>query len=64
MRLHGRVISLDGQEAAEGVEEGAAQDEAAAEQLGVALAERLLRSGAAAILGEVRAAEAPVVTEP
>ena len=35
-----------------------------AEQLGTALAERLIREGAAEILAEVRAAHAPSVTEP
>ena len=64
LRLHGRVISLGGETAAEGVEEGAAPDEDAAEQLGTALAERLLLNGAARILSEVRAAVVPVVTEP
>jgi len=64
LRLHGRVISLGGETAAEGVKEGAAGDVAAAEQLGIALAERLLRNGAARILSDVRAAVVPVVTEP
>ena len=64
LRLHGRVISLGGESAVEGVAEGAAPDEAAAEQLGTALAERLLGSGAARILIEVRAAAVPAVTEP
>jgi len=64
LRLHGRVISLGGETAAEGFEEGMAGDVAAAEQLGTALAERLLRNGAASILSDVRAAVVPVVTEP
>jgi hydroxymethylbilane synthase len=64
LRLHGRVIALDGQRTAEGHEEGAVGDEAAAAALGTRLAERLLQEGAAEILSAVRAAIIPVVTEP
>jgi len=62
--LHGRVISLDGQEAVEGHEAGQVHREAEAESLGIALANRLLVKGAAPILTAVRAAVAPLVTEP
>ena len=48
----------------EGREAGPAMDEAAAAAIGTTLAERLLAEGAATILAEVRAAVAPVVTEP
>jgi hypothetical protein len=48
----------------EGTEEAVVQDEAQAADLGTELAERLLERGAAAILSDVRAAVAPVVTEP
>lgn len=62
--LHGRVISLNGQATVEGDEAGPVQRKAEAESLGIALAERLLAKGAAAILTEVRAGVAPLVTEP
>jgi hypothetical protein len=64
LRLDGRVIALSGESMAEGTEEGLVRDEAHAAELGTRLAERLLERGAAAILAEVRAAVAPVVTEP
>ena len=64
LRLDGRVIALSGESMAEGMEEAVVRDEAHAADLGTMLAERLLESGAAAILSEVRAAVAPVVTEP
>jgi hydroxymethylbilane synthase len=64
LRLRGRVISLGGESAVEGREAGPASNEAAAAVIGTALAERLLAEGAATILAEVRAAVAPVVTEP
>jgi hydroxymethylbilane synthase len=63
LRLHGRVVSLEGERGVEGIETGTAADEGAAEALGVALAERLLGDGAASILAEVRAASAPSVSE-
>jgi hydroxymethylbilane synthase len=62
--LHGRVSSLNGQVTVEGREAGRVRDEVEAESLGSALAERLLTEGAAPILAEVRAAAAPLVTEP
>jgi hydroxymethylbilane synthase len=64
LRLHGRVVSLLGERGVEGVESGDAADEDQADDLGVALAERLLDDGAAGILAEVRAAAAPAVPEP
>ena len=64
LRLDGRVIGLSGESMAEGTEEAVVRDEAHAADLGTMLAERLLESGAAAILSGVRAAVAPVVTEP
>jgi hydroxymethylbilane synthase len=64
LRLHGRVISLDGDRKVEGQEQGKASAEAEAESLGVRLAERLLRSGAAEILSELRGASVPLVPEP
>jgi hydroxymethylbilane synthase len=64
LRLDGRVIALSGESMVEGTEETAVRDEAHAAEMGTLLAERLLESGAAAILSEVRAAVAPVVTEP
>lgn len=64
LRLDGRVIALSGESMAEGSEEAVFQDEAHASDVGTMLAERLLKSGAAEILSEVRAAVAPVVTEP
>ena len=64
LRLHGRVVSLRGERAVEGVESGAVADERAADALGAALAERLLHEGAASILAEVRVAAVPAVPEP
>jgi porphobilinogen deaminase len=64
LRLDGRVIALSGESMVEGTEEAVVQDEAQAADLGTELAERLLERGAAAILSDVRAAVAPVVTEP
>jgi hydroxymethylbilane synthase len=64
LRLHGRVIALDGSRMAEGHESGRVGAVDDAERLGVTLAERLIREGAAEILAEVRAAHAPSVTEP
>ncbi|MEO7475604.1 MAG: hydroxymethylbilane synthase [Gemmatimonadales bacterium] len=63
-RLHGRVISLGGERAIEGIETGAPRDESAAAALGVALAERLIGQGAASLLAEVRAGASPTVSEP
>lgn len=64
LRLHGRVIALDGSRMVEGWESGAAGEPAEAERLGVALAERLMREGAAEILAAVRASPVPAVPEP
>lgn len=64
LRLDGRVIALSGESMAEGTEEAEVEEEAHAAEMGTMLAERLLDSGAAAILSEVRAAVAPAVTEP
>ena len=64
MRLHGRVVSLRGERAVEGIETGEAREGPDADAVGVRLAERLLEEGAAAILAEVRAATAPSVPEP
>ena len=64
LQLRGRVISLEGESTVEGREAGPASNEAAAEALGVNLAERLLADGADVILAAVRTATAPVVTEP
>jgi hydroxymethylbilane synthase len=64
LRLHGRVVSLRGERAVEGVEEGPVGDEMEADALGARLAERLVDDGAAAILTAVRAAAAPAVPEP
>ena len=64
LRLDGRVIALSGESMVEGMEEAVVRNEVQAAELGTKLAERLLESGAGAILSEVRAAVAPVVTEP
>jgi hydroxymethylbilane synthase len=64
LRLHARVISLDGETSVEGQSAELVQDEAAAASLGTSLAESLLAKGAAAILAEVRATVTPAVTEP
>jgi hydroxymethylbilane synthase len=64
LRLDGRVIALSGESMTEGTEEAIVRDEAHAGEIGTMLAERLLESGAGAILADVRAAAAPVVTEP
>jgi hydroxymethylbilane synthase len=64
LRLDGRVIGLTGDSMVQGREEAVVRDEAHAADLGTMLAERLLENGAAAILSDVRAAVAPVVTEP
>ena len=60
----GRLVSLGGERAVEGVERGTAGDESSAELLGVRLADRLLGDGGAEILAQVRTAAAPVVSEP
>jgi hydroxymethylbilane synthase len=64
LQLHGRVVSLGGERAVDGTESAEVGDEAAADALGVALAERLLAEGASSILADVRAAAFPAVPEP
>jgi hydroxymethylbilane synthase len=64
LRLRGRVISLGGEKMVAGEARGPAPTPELAEGLGVALAERLLKEGAAGILAEVRAGVGPVVSEP
>lgn len=64
LRLHARVIALDGRRMVEGSEAGPASEVAAAERLGTALAERLLARGAAEILADIRRGTAPAVPEP
>jgi len=64
LRLHGRVVSLQGERGVEGQEGGAVRDEHAAADLGARLAQRLLDDGAAAILADVRAASGVALPEP
>lgn len=64
LRLQGRVVSLNGEHAVGGQEEGTCRNEKAAEELGIRLAERLLAQGGQTILSEVRASALPAVTEP
>lgn len=64
LRLYGRVVTLDGDRAVEGIELGSVVSEDAAEAVGVTLAERLLDDGADEILAQVRSQSAPVVQEP
>jgi hydroxymethylbilane synthase len=64
LRLHGRVIALDGTRMAEGRDGEPVRDTAGAEQLGERLAERLIGEGATEILAEARAGAAPAVPEP
>jgi hydroxymethylbilane synthase len=64
LRLHGRVIALDGSRMAEGHSSERVREVGDAEQVGAALADRLMREGAGEILAEVRAGHAPAVTEP
>jgi porphobilinogen deaminase len=64
LRLHGRVIALDGETMVEGREVGTVTDEKSAALLGTRLADRLLAEGAGEILADVRTASAPGVTEP
>jgi hydroxymethylbilane synthase len=64
LRLHGRVIALDGSRMVQGLEVQRVGDGDEAERLGAALAERLIAEGAAEILAEVRSAQSPSVTEP
>lgn len=64
LRLHGRVVSLEGEHAVEAIETAPVSHEAEAEAVGTALAERLLGEGADSILRGIRAAAIPAVTEP
>ena len=64
IELRGRVVSLGGERAVDGIERQRVSDEPGAELIGLRLAERLLARGAASILAEVRAASAPAVPEP
>jgi hydroxymethylbilane synthase len=64
LRLRGRVVSLQGEESVDGVEEANVADEHEAARVGTALAERLLSLGAAKILASVRAASPAGVAEP
>ncbi|HEX2249816.1 MAG TPA: hypothetical protein VHH32_05670, partial [Gemmatimonadales bacterium] len=64
LQLHGRVVSPGGEGMVEGQEQGMVDNEGDAAALGAALAARLLKEGAAAILSEARQTGAPVVTEP
>ncbi|HZA98541.1 MAG TPA: hydroxymethylbilane synthase [Gemmatimonadales bacterium] len=64
LRLHGRVLSPDGNTMMEGRQAGTVADEEEAAQIGVTLAEQLLADGAGAILGTARTTPLPVVTEP
>ena len=64
LSLRGRVVSLEGEESVEGVEEGQSPTGASGDSLGTALAERLLGLGAAEILASVRAASPAGVPEP
>jgi hydroxymethylbilane synthase len=64
IELRGRVVSLGGERAVEGVERRRVSGEPEAEGVGSRLADRLLAQGAAAILADVRAGSAPAVPEP
>ncbi len=64
VRLHGRVIALDGARMAEGRRSHAVRTQEDAERLGAELADQVLERGGADILAEVRAAAAPAVPEP
>ncbi|HEX5817539.1 MAG TPA: hydroxymethylbilane synthase [Gemmatimonadales bacterium] len=59
VRLHGRVVSLDGHRMAEGHHVGSATDVASAAAVGALLAERLLEEGAHEILAAIRPAPVP-----
>ncbi len=64
LQLHGRVVSPGGGAMVEGHELGSVKTEEDAVALGAALASRLLKEGAGAILAEARRIGAPAVTEP
>jgi hydroxymethylbilane synthase len=64
LRLHGRIVSLEGERSVEGEDFGDLRDDSDADLIGTRLAERLLGEGAAGILREARASGAPAVSEP
>jgi hydroxymethylbilane synthase len=64
LRLHGRVIALDGSRMVEGREAGSVRGEDDAERIGERLARQLLEGGAVEILSGIRAGAAPSVPEP
>ncbi len=64
LRLHGRVIALDGRRMVEGREAAPIHEPEDAERVGVRLAEALMTQGAGEILAEVRAEATPSVSEP
>jgi hydroxymethylbilane synthase len=64
LRLHGRVIGLDGGRMVEGSEAGRVRAEADADRIGESLAQQLLARGAEEILSEIRTRAAPSVSEP
>ncbi len=64
VRLHGRVVSLAGDESVEGILTGPAAIPPDADDVGARLAEQLLARGADAILRAARAAVAEPVSEP
>lgn len=64
IRLHGRVVSVHGEQMVEGSETSPAGDEQEAAILGTSLAERLIAEGAGAILARARSTTAPGVSEP
>jgi hydroxymethylbilane synthase len=64
LRLHGRIVSLNGRTMVEGHQVGPVVGENEAAALGITLAERLLADGAGAILADARTTVAPMVTEP
>ncbi|HEX6435273.1 MAG TPA: hydroxymethylbilane synthase [Gemmatimonadales bacterium] len=64
LRLHGRILSPDGNTMMEGRQAGRVAGEEDAAGIGVVLAEQLLADGAGAILGTARNIAAPSITEP
>jgi porphobilinogen deaminase len=64
LRLHGRVIALQGDKIIEGHQGGVISDDREAAMLGFNLADRLHTEGASEILAQVRSTVMPAVTEP
>ncbi len=64
LRLHGRVVSLQGEDSLEDGDAAELSDIMGAERLGTILADRLLARGAGALLNAVRATVGPLVPEP